>query len=1264
MLDANELAAYVRAVCAGLSDADEASMRGRVGNRVMRLRDLYDATSTTLLERLEAAECCDSGGVCTCSCIHITHSPQHILFPTASNAVALLGRVVTTSTAGTRCSWHGLNLSDGDTTIPMVLLQPDISCLHQLVFITSWKCIQAPSFMYLEVERVAKLQLPPPPILPASMTWESLLASCYPAHEGPVHGGPYQLQRALTKRSSSKPWPSKSRHFVVAGRVASISPVSNQVDAQYFFIEVEVGDDTSARLHQAQPAARHRQFISVLMAGHTAAFHPFLWPGLNVLLTDFVKVFAKECNMYMLHSTTSPSYSSTGTWRPLRDDAHTTLHHVTVVTHSLLPSFHVHQALPPYRTDPDSTLHLTGTLTRRICDDSFEVNHSVVVLFAHFPLPNRSAGLRVGAIVTIYHGHRIGPALVGLCSRSSVVLESFSTRLSPMYIQPRLSRIQELGFHQVPLATVAYLLDLSRDILRRFSTRSSVWSPKSTTTSSNAVTTPVWDVFREGSLRRQTVLRLMAASAGVIWRPRPTLGYSFLCHSSTTCFSAASDANGLVGPAMSLQDLVDRMVSRSASLSTVDAQMDCRTHQFVFPSSDEPQPSILLVGCIQGSMAMNDLHLVDRTASIPLVVGRPESVTVAPPSTLYHLTAYDVVVTRVPFPDNDDHRYRQFATQARAIHSSTHVTHVHIRCHDLRPIVATSAADPLLEARPTCTKRLLVLRIDSLPQSRTDVVCSHFLLHGVFVPSTPAAMAQASDSNWCLVQVLVSRQALPWHVHAHSVWDMTFTTSSPQRIEFTPPVASMCAFDYHLAKFKHSLASNGPSAMNALRWQEVLAQSNVTNTVVQFRHTIDGTTTFTWVSNLHPITAPDDTSLLWRAMASTYDAVQPPSSLLVTPLPPTTLTGPTPMRTALPSELDDRVVSVCGIVTDLMVVRPSECHHYGSATNESHDCVLLVTIQDQLTPDTVSVGLWMDHDQRRYAWPSGLALGVLASIHRVKVRVRKRGFKLDIVQLHATTVILHCRTPKCYSRQIVAGFGQEKLVHVPRSLHNTAYESHTDGAPTTMIDMYQYSVIDRRVHRFVATVCHISYAILKCICQHCHGPLTRDSTPVGHDGFTPLRHDMLNICTQAPSPMVEFRLRCIVDDSTAQVELHCDGDVAWNLLQMPHRARYVTLTMEKGGELAFFSSNDVTAGTREALWRTAVLEAFSTVGQMSIHARRFYSKPNSESNAAPPGPPMSVLRCGDFSVRTPVQPMIHMEATSVDKVHAKSELRRLLQCQQ
>ncbi|RLO05373.1 hypothetical protein DYB28_005323, partial [Aphanomyces astaci] len=664
----------------------------------------------------------------------------------------LLGRVVTSNATLSRNSWPGLYLSDGDVTLPLVLLRPNISWLHQLVCITSWKCIQTRSMAYLEVDSIHRLVTVPIPILPAYMTWQSLLASCYPVHDRPTYAGPYPVQRALSKRATSKSWSSKKcKSFVVAGRVAAISPVSTQLDSQYFFVEIEAASDPTTG--PASPLVR--QFISVLMAGHTATFHSFLWPGLEIVLTDLVKVFAKECNMYMLHTTTSAASSYSSPHTPPHD-AHTTLHHAPVAPTSHLPPLHIFRALPRYdRQSSSISLHYTGQVTRRVCDDSFELNHSVVVLFAHFPLPNRCAGLRVGAMVTIYQGHHLGPSLIGLCSRSSVVLDGFASAPTPMHLHPRTSRVQELAFHQVPLTTVAYLLELSQDMLTRFS-RYGATGAASNNRDPNGRHSPTWDVFQDATVRKQTLLRQLASSGGVVWRPRPT------------------------------------------------------------------------------------------------------------------------------------------------------------------------------------------------------------------------------------------------------VWDICFKVV-PHRIEFTPPLTSAYAFEYHLAKFKQDQHQRGHG--NEVNWNNLHTRPKVTEALVQYRISADNDTTFEWVATLY-----EDGSLnhhphsaIWTSMATHYETMHPPSSLHVMPLenpserPLATHVPPQPH----PSALEDRLVSTYGIVTDLAIVPAHEYHHIrGDAATASHDeMILQVTMQDLNAPDVVVVGLWLNSTRRCQAgWPSGLALGVHLVLHRVKVKVRKRGFKLDMVQ--------------------------------------------------------------------------------------------------------------------------------------------------------------------------------------------------------------------------------------------------------------------------
>ncbi|KAF0693605.1 Aste57867_15470 [Aphanomyces stellatus] len=1192
----------------GQSPAEKASIhenlnKGALINRVVLLRDLTTAPPDTV-RRAETSGCCGSD-VPVCTCVHAKEPPQCILSPhEGETAAVVVGRLEYCANSSVRrARWHGLYLCDGDTALPVVLLRPNPRYLDQVVSISEWTCIlMGPAAAYLEVKSIHMELTTAPSILSGGNTWGDVL-TLYPNHEPPVYGGAYHLARAL--RHSRKET-TKSRSYIVMGRVAAISPIAvHQMDT-HFFVEV----DAVVSSERNNPS---RQSIFIIASGRAVRLHPFLWPGAVVVLTDLVKVFAKECNVYILHTTCA-------TLDPR--SARTTLHHLDVAAYAAITAT---APLPPFVFGVPvggggAMVHLDGQITRRISDDSFELDRTKIVLFAHFPLANQCAGLRIGARLSLFHVHVLGPTLVGLCARSAVVLDAFADAHSPMLLQPLHSRVHELAFHQLSLPHVAYLLDLSQAIFRRFGTRPAHGADPNEGESSQEAGCSAWQVdFRH--VKKQTLLRAIAESAGGIhWRTRPTLGKSFLVHEP--CFSAPPpDADqAATKSAISLQELVDYFMAKPSTPTP---------GQSLFSSTDEGHPRFLVLGCLAGSIASNDLCLVDRTASIPLAVlahdGRDDDdpLLTASPS-LYHLLSYDVVVTTLPAPPPSDTVASSLARSPGIVVSPTVVRSLHLRCRlaHLRPLPS-----PHLDRRAdVAVRRFVVVRIDSIQSTR--------VVHAIQVPRRDDDDASHpfhddDDENAWTVAQLVVPEAFPWYLQAHSVWDVGGLRAR-NTLRFDPPMVAPYAFMYNLAKFKRGLPAH-------TTWPPLNDVAHDADTpLVMLRYAADQDTTFDVVDGLglpipvSPRRAPciDSDRHLFTNLAHAFDQLTSPDTLHVIPLrlkksPPTCLAdGDVP-----PDTHHDRLVSIAGVVAGLAWT-PSSTHEdtvkprkQSSRMAPAAPPLLLVTVRARATPDTVVVGLCV----ATFGWPSGLAVGVHVVLHRVQLHVRQQSYKLHCVQTHATHV--HVVVPPSPLRL---------------ALPPVAY----------LIDMYQYEVIDRRVHRFLASVCHVSYVILKCVCRGCHSVLHRE-VPTNA-----LRHGQFHYCDQPTTdPRVTCALRCILDDGTAQVELYCQDDVAWDLLQMPMatRARFELDVKRQGGELTYFASNDSVPTPLQESWRDAVAAAIAATGQQCIFARRFYTKEKGDGQQ-----PMSMLRCGDFAVRTSVQSMVHMEGTAVESVSVAAEVRRLM----
>ncbi|KAH9120441.1 hypothetical protein LEN26_011102 [Aphanomyces euteiches] len=1154
-----------------LSEDERESLRNSMnkgGGCAMSLADIPTARNDVVL--LESTRGCCGVDLPTCSCAQARNPPQLIISSMEPSSVMLFGRIEY-RTRHSRQDWNGLHLNDGQTSIPVIFIRPDPAWLNNIVSITAWKYIACRPTPYLEVPTV-DCAFKSNEVLPRGTTWHDVL-KLYPIQDAPVFAGRFPLCQALQYPERCQR--AKAKYFLVVGRVASVSPLSGDDRNAHFFVEIETFDSTN------------RQSIPIILAGHAIQFHPFLQPGTSVLMTDLTKVFAKECNMYMLTTTTS-------------DKSNTTVHHLTEAECAALTSSRFFPTIPvtaaPLTISPNdgtsSMLNYKGRLTRWICDDSFELDHNVTVVFAHFPLAHRCAGMRVGASVTLHNVHLLAANVVGLCCRSSVVIDAFAETPSPTHDQPLASRVKELSFHQLSLPIVHYLLTLSRDIVRRFTTPSNVQKPSE-----------AWHVFggnRDKKWRKRTLLREIAELAGIFWQARPTLGRIFLLHTSSNCFSAPIGVR-LPGRAISLQELAHYYTSSNDENDAVPSSTT--EFQAIYSSNDQTIPSPLVLGCLAGSLASHDLRLVDRSGSIPLQV-IPNDDIIPPdglrPAALYHVLAYDVVLTKIP-------NHEGLQTFPGAHVSSTFIQYVHLRCRlcDLRPIGIAENLD--LSSANQDVRRFLVLRIEMHQPS-------YRIVHAVELPMDDENSNQ--NSAFSMVEILVPTHVVPWYATARSIWEVKNAVLD-KNVQFVPPVQAPYKFHYALEKLK---AMDNPFEL--CEWKDLTQLSSEAKPLTLLRYLIDSTDTIEVIASidvpiLRTTSAPisDDRRHLYKCIADAFDDLQTPRDLHVIPL-MTSKRGSCYLADYSPPNdvHEEQLVSVAGIVTGLRCSKGHKSFKKRRGPNDPLALFLNLTLQNLTTKDEIVV----EFDATSPLVSNGLTIGLYIFIHRVKKIVRKQTFKTHLVQCHATHV-----------QALMWPTGQ-RTMNQP--------QAH-------MIDMYQYETIDRRIYRFLATVCHVSYVILKVRCRHCHSVLMRENGA--------LRHMEYSLCPYSPTAIVACALRCIIDDGTAQVELHCENEVAWSLLQVPNRSEFETAVVQQGNELTFFASNEV-VDPLAIRWRDAVWEAVRRLSQLSIHARRFYS----DLKASQPG--MSLLRCDDFSVRTPVQSMVHMEGIEVEVVHAKSEVRRLM----
>ncbi|OQR84964.1 hypothetical protein ACHHYP_12497 [Achlya hypogyna] len=1135
----------------------------RRGDDVLELGDLgrYAARQlrTASLQRFESISCCRAVPTMSCTCAFANDAPHVIVTP--------ITRVMLYGVLDVRR--HRLLLRDGSTNLRVSILAPTPNAFGQILCVSSWTYVQTPLAGYLEVTAfdVAAATSALAPWQQPQFDWPSFLSAHYPRQDAPTYGGANPISSAVSAATASK----KVRWYLALGRLEVLSPVT----CDYFFMELAVAHDGN------------RQSVQVLVAdGTCAGAHPCLEVGMNILVTDAIKIYAKESGVYMLQTT------ATSVVRLLPPPWRTSLPPIPVTESGAIQST---RWLRRYR----------GVLTRWICRDTYELDGAITLQCVHFPA---KVEFRVGMTIDLANVHVTAKSTLGLCAHSSVAVRRFAsvpTRL--LVVQKHTGTKTELALHRLPLAAVAALSTLLQELLHKFSSTTALTTPS-----------PPWQLLAQTKdphrlWRKRVLLQRVAAMNGVQWQATlPALAMSFLEHD--TCFSGR-DVSPL-GSAIPLRTLFEAAVSGGG-----------------LEADDDALRSVLLLGCLSGSMATSNVEFQDRTARVPLVIQAvPGVCCTATGATLVQIRRCRVVVNRLGIG-------RPGAPVPGLCHIGEVLYGVHIECsaEDMAPIVPD---DDVLAAALLPPPYLLVLVL------HVERAADGYLVHGIHVPEESRAVE-------CVDIFLPS---LPWHVARGVVWQIDlFTLTKVQDVTFAPPDAARGAFDAMqlIGKLGDYFAATPelPTAVSP-------AVADLTSRpLAPLRLVTFQASPFTHVQAVHvqPDSAVEavakcanglraynddrradapcvfaatlalsvrrwqELSLVWALVAGT-EPFQALAELCVVPLtPPLHTTCVLAEYKAPPHAHADRIISLLACVESVAIT----WHH--DVLRNVDDPVVRVVLRGADSLDTADIS-W---SLRRFGWLSGLAPGALLALHRVKLHIRRVSFKPYLGVCHTTqmTVLPSPSAP---------------LPVAPRR---------------SLLALYQYECIDRRVYEHVVSVCHVAYAIVKLQCAGCYRPVARELQGM-------LRHAApdLTSCPAVRSVVVGCSVKCIVDDGSAQVDLFAHGEAAWQLLHVPRavRARFEAAVTTLGSEIAYFATqlqaaNDVPAPVQlqVAAWRSCVLDALQSQSECVVRAKRFYSQPKAATE-------LSVLRCGEFQLRTPVQPMVHIEVVDVAELPTKAEWRRLV----
>ncbi|KAF1329352.1 hypothetical protein FI667_g6046, partial [Globisporangium splendens] len=242
-------------------------------------------------------------------------------------------------------------------------------------------------------------------------------------------------------------------------------------------------------------------------------------------------------------------------------------------------------------------------------------------------------------------------------------------------------------------------------------------------------------------------------------------------------------------------------------------------------------------------------------------------------------------------------------------------------------------------------------------------------------------------------------------------------------------------------------------------------------------------------------------------------------------------------------------------------------------------------------------------------------------------------------------------------------------------------------------DLYHSHSIDRALHKWVVRVVYVSYVVLKRKCRTCHQVLQLEKHRASWVHQTTLPSKKPHKCSwhQVQQKDPRFReltsaslsMRCIIDDGSAQAELFLENDVAWELLACSagSKRRFEDMVSSNTSELSYFTGQSVASLFSPSRvkddeyyrneFRSMIVHAMQSLRQVVVFGQRFYTSPPhkhqqnrnrmSSGNGAPEREVVSVLTFGkDIQITTKTVANAQLEARRVDTLHVKSELRQRL----
>ncbi|CAI5734309.1 unnamed protein product [Hyaloperonospora brassicae] len=661
-----------------------------------------------------------------------------------------------------------LHLCDCKHKLPSLLLDPRPFLVDQLVLVKHWVLVEkalggvsTSDSVFLEIHDQC-----PAPLLPVDETDEHwtqedvlrLLRASYKTIDPPMYS-------ATAKRK---------RVHAVYGRITSVSSISRQRDcvSSHFFVEVE---------HPRSSNETQSAVIVMFTGLYSMRWHLFLHPGKTVLLTDLVKVYSRECEVFLLQATHAhpPDHVSKQTGKTIVHLWEAPASSCDVMSEWIddsLKSCSMDHAL----RCSGKLLDYEGKVVRLVWDECIELEGlsgtRVVVSLFHFPLEQELVRLRKGARVRVCGAHVLrwptpagGRLMIGLCPRSHFAVVTFGDPSGPCITPDTVSHRNRtnkkwsyLGdVHAQSAVLSMWLLELLEVMDKKFF----FGEVKQAHFRSPSLSFP--------HTRRRQAVAQVARKMGFLRgdgrnRAAMTLSAFFLkCHAANAdnCISLSLPRRERMltwtkaFTILELQSFVESNLDHITNAGSGGFEKFGERRSVHMSAKDLDW--CLLLACIRGSIDNGDLEVYDRTASISMILDCSEKgLEFVGGRGMYLIRNFDIMVDYAdPFDEV------QLPVVLCLQCSVADVVFVSMSKDEH---VSTSLEEKATrDAQESQEVVFLVSHVDALPRScirSAGSLPEYRVFHGIACPVGDGLQPDRFMKSVCTANILVSSQSSHWYI--------------------------------------------------------------------------------------------------------------------------------------------------------------------------------------------------------------------------------------------------------------------------------------------------------------------------------------------------------------------------------------------------------------------------------------------------------------------------------------------------------------------